>query len=38
MDEAKVDPASVLGLGISGQMAGAVFADKNGEVLRRAIL
>ena len=38
MIDSKVDPPSVLGLGISGQMAGAVFADKNGEVLRRAIL
>lgn len=38
MDESKVNPNDVLGLGMSGQMAGAVFLDANGEPLRKAIL
>lgn len=38
MDQSKINPADVAGLGISGQMMGAVMLDKNGEVLRRAIL
>ncbi len=38
MDMTKVDPAKVKGIGISGQMMGAVMVDKDGEVLRKAIL
>ena len=38
MKESKVNPQDVLGLGMSGQMAGAVFLDTNGEPLRKAIL
>jgi xylulokinase len=35
---AKVMPADVAGVGLSGQMHGSVFLDKSGKVLRRAIL
>ena len=38
MDKSKVNPKDVVGLGISGQMAGAVFLDKEGRTLRKAIL
>lgn len=38
MDETKVPKEAVKGLGISGQMMGAVMLDKNGHSLRRAIL
>ena len=38
MDQSGVAPEAVRGLGISGQMMGAVMLNKNGEVLRRAIL
>lgn len=38
MDQSQVPPESVKGLGISGQMMGAVMLDKNGHALRRAIL
>lgn len=38
MDQSGIAPEQVMGLGISGQMMGAVMLDKNGEILRRAIL
>ena len=38
MEKTKVPKESVKGIGISGQMMGAVMLDKEGEVLRRAIL
>lgn len=38
MKQSAVAKESVKGLGISGQMMGAVMLDKNGKVLRRAIL
>ena len=38
MDQSGVAPEEVKGLGISGQMMGAVMLNKKGEVLRRAIL
>lgn len=36
--ESGVDPASVKGIGISGQMHGLVMLDRAGEVLRRSII
>ncbi|MGD8458574.1 MAG: xylulokinase [Anaerolineales bacterium] len=36
--ESGVDPGEVKGIGLTGQMHGAVFLDENGEVLRPAIL
>lgn len=38
MEQSKVPKEAVKGLGISGQMMGAVVLDKNGHSLRRAIL
>ncbi len=38
LDESEVDPGEVAGIGISGQMHGAVFLDKGDKVLRPAIL
>lgn len=38
MEESGADPAAVKGLGISGQMMGAVMLDADGVPLRRAIL
>ncbi len=38
MDQSGTPKEQVKGLGISGQMMGAVMLDKNGKVLRRAIL
>ena len=38
MDQSGIAPEQVMGLGISGQMMGAVMLDRNGEILRRAIL
>lgn len=38
LTQSKVDPASVAGLAISGQMHGLVMLDKAGKVLRRSIL
>ncbi|MCI8327885.1 MAG: xylulokinase [Lachnospiraceae bacterium] len=38
MEQSNVPKDQVKGLGISGQMMGAVMLDKNGKVLRRAIL
>jgi xylulokinase len=38
LHESGVDPKEVKGIGLTGQMHGAVFLDKNGEVLRPAIL
>ncbi|MDR3110474.1 MAG: xylulokinase [Planctomycetaceae bacterium] len=35
---AKLKPADVAGIGLSGQMHGSVFLDKNNNVIRRAIL
>jgi xylulokinase len=36
--EAKLKPADVKAIGLSGQMHGSVFLDKKGEVVRRALL
>lgn len=36
--KAKVKPADVKAIGLSGQMHGSVFLDKNGKVIRRALL
>ncbi len=36
--KAKLGPADVKGIGLSGQMHGSVFLDKNNKVVRRAIL
>jgi len=36
--KAKLKPADVRGIGLSGQMHGSVFLDKNDQVIRRAIL
>ncbi|MDR0869389.1 MAG: xylulokinase [Planctomycetaceae bacterium] len=36
--KAKLKPADVKAIGLSGQMHGSVFLDKNGKVIRRAIL
>ena len=36
--KAKVKPASVKGIGLSGQMHGSVFLDKNDKVIRKALL
>jgi xylulokinase len=36
--KAKLKPADVRGIGLSGQMHGSVFLDKNNKVIRRAIL
>jgi len=38
MKKAKIKPASVKAIGLSGQMHGSVFLDKNDKVIRRAIL
>lgn len=38
MEKTKIPRDSVKGIGISGQMMGAVMLDKDGQVLRRAIL
>jgi len=36
--KAKLKPADVKGIGLSGQMHGSVFLDKQGKVIRRALL
>lgn len=36
--KAKVKPAAITGVGLSGQMHGSVFVDKQGKPLRRALL
>jgi xylulokinase len=36
--QAKLKPADVKGIGLSGQMHGSVFLDKSGKVVRRALL
>ena len=36
--KAKVKPRAITGIGLSGQMHGSVFVDKNGKALRRALL
>jgi xylulokinase len=36
--KAKLKPADVKGIGLSGQMHGSVFLDKSGKVIRRALL
>lgn len=36
--ESKIDPTSIKGVGISGQMHGLVMLDSQGEVLRRSII
>jgi xylulokinase len=36
--KAKIRPAQITGIGLSGQMHGSVFVDKNGKSLRRALL
>lgn len=36
--KAKVKPAQITAIGLSGQMHGSVFVDKNGKSLRRALL
>jgi xylulokinase len=36
--QARVKPAAVAGIGLSGQMHGSVFLDSSGKVLRRALL
>ena len=36
--KAKLKPADVKAIGLSGQMHGSVFLDKNGKVIRRALL
>ncbi len=38
MKQAKLKPADVKSIGLSGQMHGSVFLDKNDKVIRRAIL
>lgn len=38
MKKAKLKPADVKAIGLSGQMHGSVFLDKSGKVIRRAIL
>ena len=38
LDRAKVDPAQVTGIGLSGQMHGSVFLDKDHQPLRPALL
>ena len=38
MKKAKLKPADVKAIGLSGQMHGSVFLDKNDQVIRRAIL
>ncbi len=38
MAKAKLKPADVKAIGLSGQMHGSVFLDKNNKVIRRAIL
>jgi len=38
LKKARVKGSQVAGIGLSGQMHGSVFLDKNGKVLRRAIL
>lgn len=38
LDQSKVDPASIAGLAIAGQMHGLVMLDKDGRVLRKSIL
>src|SRR5438874_11496223 len=36
--KAQLKPADVKAIGLSGQMHGSVFLDKNGEVIRKALL
>lgn len=38
LDQAGLKPADVAGVGLSGQMHGSVFLDKNGKVVRPALL
>lgn len=38
LKKAKIKPADVKGIGLSGQMHGSVFLDKSGKVLRHALL
>ena len=38
LEQSKIDPADVKGIGISGQMHGLVLLDKDGNVLRRSII
>ncbi|MGI9470563.1 MAG: xylulokinase [Rubripirellula sp.] len=38
MKKAKLKPESVRAIGLSGQMHGSVFLDKNGKVIRKALL
>ncbi len=38
LQDSKVDPKDIAGIGPSGQMHGSVFIDKNGDVIRPAIL
>jgi xylulokinase len=38
LQKSGIQPSQVAGVGLSGQMHGAVFLDENGQVLRRAIL
>lgn len=38
LEISKIDPKEVKGIGLSGQMHGSVFLDKDGKVLRRALL
>lgn len=38
MQKGKLKPVDVIGIGLSGQMHGSVFLDKQGRVIRRALL
>ena len=38
LEDSGIDPGEIAGIGISGQMHGLVMLDKNGKVLRPAIL
>lgn len=38
IEESKVDPGDIKGVGLSGQMHGLVMLDKEGDVLRRSII
>ena len=38
LEQSKIDPSDVKGIGISGQMHGLVMLDKDGKVLRRSII
>jgi len=38
MDNSVIDPANVMGIGLSGQMHGLVMLDENGNVLRNSII